>query len=239
MATTDPTPADVLARLLASDPARPRVTVYDDTDGPTRGERVELSARVLANWVAKAANLLQDELDAGPGSTVRLSLPPHWRTLYWAWAAWSVGACVELGGPPAQAAEVLVTDEPTGADGSDRLVVVTLAALARQAASPVPVGSVDEARELARHGDVFVPMEEPDPTAPGLRTAAGTTSLAALVPAPSAAGRVHTATDDTEHLLRLALATWAGDGSLVLSRGTPGADVLASRLASEGVTGSA
>jgi len=80
-------PEDVqslLAALMASDPGRPRITVYDDTDGPTRGERVELSARVVANWVAKAANLLQDELDAGPGTVVRLALPPHWRTVYWA-----------------------------------------------------------------------------------------------------------------------------------------------------------
>ena len=90
------TPAALLRRLVAADPGRPRVTVYDDTDSPTRGERIELSARVLANWVAKAANLLRDDLDAGPGSVVLLDLPPHWRTLYWAFAAWSVGACVEV-----------------------------------------------------------------------------------------------------------------------------------------------
>ena len=85
---------------MAADPGRPRVTVYDDTDSPTRGERIELSARVLANWVAKAANLLRDDLDAGPGSVVLLDLPPHWRTLYWAFAAWSVGACVEVPDAP-------------------------------------------------------------------------------------------------------------------------------------------
>ena len=81
---------------MSADPGRPRITVYDDTDSPTRGERIELSARVLANWVAKAANLLRDDLDVGPGSVVLLDLPPHWRTLYWAFAAWSVGACVEV-----------------------------------------------------------------------------------------------------------------------------------------------
>ncbi|HSO65223.1 MAG TPA: TIGR03089 family protein, partial [Ornithinibacter sp.] len=80
-------PADVLRHLVATDPGRPRITVYDDTDSPTKGERIELSARVLANWVAKAANLLQDDLDAGPGSVVLLDLPPHCRTLYWAFAA--------------------------------------------------------------------------------------------------------------------------------------------------------
>ena len=80
VSTPPATPADLLRHLVAADPGRPRVTVYDDTDSPTRGERIELSARVLANWVAKAANLLRDDLDAGPGSVVRLDLPPHWRT---------------------------------------------------------------------------------------------------------------------------------------------------------------
>src|SRR3954453_22662516 len=89
-------PAVLLRRLVSADPGRPRITVYDDTDSPTRGERIELSARVLANWVAKAANLLRDDLDVGEGSVVLLDLPPHWRTLYWAFAAWSVGACVEV-----------------------------------------------------------------------------------------------------------------------------------------------
>ncbi|MEO8749738.1 MAG: TIGR03089 family protein, partial [Allobranchiibius sp.] len=83
------TPADVLAGLLKSDPTSPRITCYDDATG----ERIELSGKVLANWVAKAANLLQDELDAAPGTVVSLRLPPdHWRTYYWAFAAWCVGA---------------------------------------------------------------------------------------------------------------------------------------------------
>ena len=40
------TPASLLADLLAADPARPRVTFYDDAEGPTCGERIELSGRV-------------------------------------------------------------------------------------------------------------------------------------------------------------------------------------------------
>src|SRR6187549_3516723 len=96
VSTPPASPAALLRRLVAADPGRPRITVYDDTESATRGERVELSARVLANWVAKAANLLQDDLDLGPGAVVVLDLPPHWRTLYWALAVWSVGGCVEV-----------------------------------------------------------------------------------------------------------------------------------------------
>jgi hypothetical protein len=78
-----------LIRRLLEDPGRPRVTWY----GPD-GERVELSGKVLDNWVAKTANLLVDELDAGPGSRVVVDLPPHWRTVVWLLAVWSTGACV-------------------------------------------------------------------------------------------------------------------------------------------------
>jgi uncharacterized protein (TIGR03089 family) len=253
-----PTPAALLRRLVATDPARPRVTVYDDTDSPTRGERIELSARVLANWVAKAANLLRDDLDAGPGTVVLLDLPPHWRTLYWAFAAWSVGACVEVpahrspdaGSTPGDGgvadpddvvsgADVVVTDAVDVAEAADEAVLVTLAGLARSAGVPVPPGVVDEARELATHGDVFDADDEPDPRDRALKAAGGGALYADLVPAPEGGPqRVHTATGDTAAFLRLALATWAADGSLVLTRGVPDAEVLAARLTAEGVTAS-
>lgn len=243
-------PADVLRHLVTTDPGRPRITVYDDTDSPTRGERVELSARVLANWVAKAANLLQDDLDVTPGSVVRLDLPPHWRTLYWAFAVWSVGGCVEVpahrcapaADPPASpdGAVVVVTDDAAAAalaiEHTDHAVLVTLAALARSAAGPVPSGAVDEARDLATHGDDFEPWEEPDLADPALRTPAGETAYATLVPTAGTGGRVHTATGDTALFLHLALDAWAADGSVVLGRGEPAADVLAARLEAEGVT---
>ena len=106
-----PTPSAVLAAMLRSDPGRPRVTFYEDTPGPTRGERIELSAKVLANWVSKAANALQEEWDLAPGSRVRLALPPHWRSLYWALAVWSVGATVVLDDGDA---DLVVTDDPRG-----------------------------------------------------------------------------------------------------------------------------
>jgi uncharacterized protein (TIGR03089 family) len=248
-------PPELLRRLVASDPGRPRITVYDDTESATRGERVELSARVLANWVAKAANLLQDDLDLGPGTLVVLDLPPHWRTLYWALAVWSVGGCVEVpqrrtgdaAGVPtgpddaedvvARGADLVVTDAVDVASGADEAVLVTLAALARSASGPVPPRAVDEARELATHGDVFGAWDEPAPDDAALRSAAGTTTYDTLVPVGSGVPeRVHTVTADTVEFLRHALEAWAGDGSLVLTRGRPADDVLRARLESEGVT---
>ncbi|WP_255400045.1 TIGR03089 family protein, partial [Mycobacterium sp. 1482292.6] len=61
----------ILDPLLRADPVGPRITYYDDATG----ERIELSGVTLANWAAKTANLLRDELGAGPASTA--SAPIH------------------------------------------------------------------------------------------------------------------------------------------------------------------
>lgn len=243
-----PTPSDVLATMLRTDPGRPRITCYDDTPGPTAGERIELSAKVLGNWVSKAANALQEEWDLGVGSTVRLDLPAHWRSLYWALATWSVGATVVLGdgagaGSPADAGaapvDLLVTDDAEAAAAADGpAVLVTLAALARQSGEPVPADAMDEAKELSTYGDQFAAWDEAGEQDPAVRTAAGTTAYEDVVPRRDwpAQVRVHVAGDDLAELLEVALAAWAVDGSVVLSRGPEAAGGRAARLESEGVT---
>ncbi|MGH3426631.1 MAG: TIGR03089 family protein, partial [Mycobacteriales bacterium] len=80
----------VLGPLLRADPARPRITHYDDA----AGSRVELSGTTLANWAAKTANWLRDELDVQPGDTVAVMLPPHWQTAGALLGAWWCGATV-------------------------------------------------------------------------------------------------------------------------------------------------
>jgi hypothetical protein len=101
----------------------------------------------------------------------------------------------------------------------------------------VPAGVVDEARELATHGDVFDGWAEPDGREPALR-AAGALLTYYDLPTAATGGpqRVHTGTADTTELLRRALTVWAADGSLVLTRGEPDPSVLAARLAAEGVS---
>jgi uncharacterized protein (TIGR03089 family) len=230
------TPAEVLAAMLRADPARPRVTFYEDTPGPTLGERIELSAKVFANWVNKAANALQDEWDIAPGSCVRLALPPHWRSLYWALAVWSVGATVVLDDTHA---DLVVTDDVEAAAASSvPTVVVTLAALARGAIAPVPPGAMDEARELATYADQFSPWDEPSPSDVALREAGTDTAYEDVVPQRDWARgiRVHTAETALGSFLATTLAAWAADGSIVLSRGPVGALGRAGRLTSEGVS---
>lgn len=242
-------PDTLLTRLQRSDAARPRITCYDDTNGPTRGERIELSARVLSNWVAKAASALQEDYDIEPGSRVLLALPPHWRTAYWALATWAVGGCVVL--EASEPADVCVSDDRTVVDefiarsgAGAAAVLVTLAALARSAEGSLLDGVMDEAAQLATYADQFEPWAEADDDDPALvvdgksvRYAdliewAGDDSVADL----DGPARAHVSTYDTAVFLKILLTSWAGDGSVVLSRGEPTAEVLAERLATEGVT---
>jgi uncharacterized protein (TIGR03089 family) len=243
------TPASVLAEILRSDPARPRVTFYEDTPGPAQGERIELSGKVLANWVSKAGNALQDEYDLGPGAVVRLSLPPHWRALYWALAVWSVGGAVDLAGGPSP--DLLICDDFSDGPGlaatlgstlrptTGDVVVVTLPALARVHTGPAPPGAMDEARELATYGDQFVAVADPSPDDLALVTEGAHTAYRSLVPRRDwpASARVSLA-GDLAAVLESALAAWAVDGSVVLARSgqRAGGTAHPERLASERVT---
>ncbi len=235
------TPASVLHELLVADSATPRVTCYDDEPGITRGERVELSARVFANWVSKAANALQDEWDVEPGGVVRLDLRPHWRSLYWAFAVWSVGATVDLVGAD-EAPDLVVTDEPDGLPGPGTpAVLVSRAALARRADAPVPAHVLDEAAQLATFPDAFTPYAEPDGAdlalvAEGVRLTYADLVDAALAAAPGLEGaRAEALTPTSSSLLTAALAAWARAGSLVVHLGTPAPETLARRRQDEGV----
>jgi len=171
--------------------ARPFLTWYG-----ADGERIELSATVTANWVAKTTNLLVEELDAGPGTLVRLDLPPHWRTAVWALATWRVGAGVVIAGPRgyggagqasghvapddgAGRVDVLVTDRPEAAmEGElgeyDELVAQVLPSLARAFDGPLPAGALGAARVVGGFADVIVWTPPADLVAPAV-VARGTT----------------------------------------------------------------
>jgi uncharacterized protein (TIGR03089 family) len=170
----------LLAGLLRADPGRPRVTWY----GPD-GDRVELSARTLDNWVAKAANLLVEEYDAGPGTFVDVRLPGHWRTVTWLLATWVVGAGAAVGGD--RAGDVLVTDDPAAAvaDGAEpsAVVAVALPALATSFGAGLPTGVLDGTAEVRLRGDVFVPLVAPTATDTALVLPTGPLTHGELLPA--------------------------------------------------------
>ncbi len=132
----------------ANSPA-PRITYYDDATG----ERIELSTVTLANWAAKTANMLRDELGAGPGSTVAVRLPAHWQTAGVLLGIWWAGAEVVLNGEDSSdVAFCTPGDEPD----ADEVCVLSLDAFGRPVPH-LPLGLTDYSTAVRVHGDRFSP----------------------------------------------------------------------------------
>lgn len=246
------TPADLLTEALRRDPAGPLLTYYDDATG----ERVELSGTTLANWVAKSANLLQDECDAGPGTVVAVALPVHWQTAAVLLAVWSCGATVldtaaEDDGQLGRADVVLAAQdrlgavEEAGGSGAGELMGLSLHPLGMGMAGYAGPAR-DFALEVRVHGDTFRPYRTIDPDLPGLRAGGLELTLRGLVEtAQELAGRLGLGAGDRvlvdEELAAEAgpvawlLAPLAAGASLVVCR-HPAEERLARRAADERVT---
>jgi uncharacterized protein (TIGR03089 family) len=253
------TPAQLLSAAVSRDAAAPLVTWYDDA----AGERVELSGTTLANWVAKCANLLQDEFDVGPGSTVAVALPVHWQTAAVLLGVWSCGAAVlepaaEDEGRLAYADVVLTAEDRLPAledDGADAGAVggVDGPPLLGLSLHPLGLGmrsyvgnARDFALEVRAAADVFLPWEPPDPGAPGLSAGRLQLTLGELVTtarelAATAGFRagdrvlVDAAGAAEAGPIAWLLAPLAAGASVVLCASTP-PDLLAARAAQERVT---
>ncbi|MCG2620595.1 TIGR03089 family protein [Arthrobacter sp. I2-34] len=204
------------------------------------GERVELSGRVVDNWVAKTANLLTEEFDAGPGTVVRLEMPPHWRSIVWALATWQVGACLSIGG--STPADIVATTDPLHPaedawPARAQLVAVAPGALQLRWDGELPDGVMDYAAEVRAFADYFADPAALDPAAAALEHPGGTISFGELLPPAETGG-----TSGPRHLLLPAaagwttvlaetLATWLASGTVVLVH--PEVEVTARLLESE------
>jgi hypothetical protein len=102
------TPAALLDNELRRDGARPFVTTYD-----AGGGRVELSVATIANWVAKTAGYLEDEVGVVPGDQVGVDPTLHWLTAVVLLAGWAVGAEVVVA--PDGEVQLDVPYDPMGA----------------------------------------------------------------------------------------------------------------------------
>ena len=178
----------VLDPLLGTNPAGPRITYYDDATG----ERIELSTATLANWAAKTANLLRDELGAGPGSRVAILLPAHWQTAGVLFGVWYIGAEVVLGQGDCDIACCTADrlDEADAAVGPGGEVVALSLDPFGKPIPDLPFGVTQYATSVRVHGDQVVPEGRPGPALAG-RSAADVFAAAAT----AAAARGLTATD--------------------------------------------
>lgn len=232
--------ASILDPLLATDPAGPRITFYDDATG----ERIELSAVTLANWAAKTANLLRDEMGAGPGTRVAVLLPAHWQTAAVLFGVWWIGAEVVLAGDGSdgQADVALCTrdrlDEADAAVAGGEVAVLSLDPFGKPAAD-LPIGVTDYATSVRVHGDQIVPERNPGPALAG-RTGADIRQAAqnsAAAQGFTSADRVLSTADwdDADAIIEQLLAVFAAGASLV-QVANPDAGAMVRRRAMEKVT---
>lgn len=151
-----------LAEQLRGDAGRPLVTFYDDATG----ERVELSVTTYANWVAKTAGLLQDELGVERGGLALVDLPTHWLGPVWLGAAWTLGLAVTDDPARVGDADVVVC----GPDGVEKyadaaagvpVVALSLRPLGAPFTEALPPGVVDYAAVVLGQPDAFAAY---DPT---------------------------------------------------------------------------
>lgn len=234
---------EILDPLMASDPAGPRITYYDDATG----ERIELSTATLANWAAKTANLLRDELGAGPSSRIAVLLPTHWQSAAVFFGIWWIGAEVVLGDASEDSADVALctadrlaeADGAVGMDGgTGEVAVLSLDPFGKPAAD-LPVGVTDYATAVRVHGDQISPERTPGPALNGrgvdevlaaARQSAATQGFTASDRVLSSAGW-----DTADELVDHMLAVFAVGASLV-QVANPDAALADRRRATEKVT---
>ena len=173
----------LLTAFVTRDPSLPLLTHYDDATG----ERTELSAATLANWVAKTANLLVDGCGLGPDDVAGVPLPPHWQTAAVLLGAWSAGLTVSFDEPGDVVFAPL--DRVAGKAPGDQITAVDQPGLPELKAADrfvlgfapmgmpmrdVPPGWVDYIAEVRGFGDFFSgPGPTPQtPAFPGLSHAA-------------------------------------------------------------------
>jgi uncharacterized protein (TIGR03089 family) len=165
--TAGTTPERLFAERLAEDPGSPLVTFYDDATG----ERAELSAKSVANWVAKTHFLLTDELGLGVGDRAFVGLPVHWLAAPVLFGCWSAG--LEVVTEPTDAAVAFGDVDTLGqADlgGVGEVFAVSLLSMGRS--DVPPNGMTDYASAVRPQPDSWpsvVPMAGPrDPALNGI-----------------------------------------------------------------------
>ncbi|MEP6598384.1 MAG: TIGR03089 family protein [Actinomycetota bacterium] len=153
-------PEALFGAVLAAEPARPVVTFYDETSS----ERSELSARSMANWVAKTHFLLTDTLGLGVGDVAQVALPAHWISVAALLGCWSAG--LEVSTDPARAHVAFVEPGTLGeAQGVPDVFVIAPGAAARGFGTAPPGHAEDYVAAVRPQPDAWAsvqPLAGPD-----------------------------------------------------------------------------
>lgn len=212
---------DLLDHLLQDNPATPRVTIYDETNG----SRLDFSATTLDNWAAKVANMLYEELDLEPGdgTQIRIDLPVSWQTVVIALGAMAAQIPFTLDSD--SPADIIFASPDTPADSSAELVAVTTDPFGRgveESGATLQPGALDFAPTVRFYADQF-PAASP--------------RLADLPTSYTADTRLLvTGWQDTASFTAHVLGPLAAGGSVVIVRGLSDAERLDSIAQMEHVT---
>ena len=224
--------ATLLGSLLAGESGKPRITWYG-------AGRTELSTASLANWSAKVAGLLCDELGGTTGGVVVVRTTPSWQLVPLLLGAWWAGMTVT--DQDDQAALAAFVDQ--GADASADEVFVVSGHPLGAPSTDVQAHQRDFSSAVLPQGDRFAPWGAgPSPDSPAVLTAAGAISVAELLDRARAAaaaigpgGRLFSVDALTlpNGVVAGVLGAMAADGSLIqVGPGFPAGPDHALRLAS-------
>lgn len=143
----------------------PLITYYDLSSG----ERTELSAITVSNWVDKTCHLLTDEYGLDLGDIVLLDLarthPGHWITACVELACWRLGATVAVDDPAG--ARLVVAGPVYGpaveiaASAAADLLACSLHPLGLPFTERLPEGVADYALEVRGQADQFAAVPVP------------------------------------------------------------------------------
>ncbi len=227
------TPERQFAQLLAADASHPFVTYYDEATG----ERTELSAKSLANWVAKTHHLLTDELGLGVGDTALVALPAHWIAVPVLLGCLTAGLQLTMDD---DAAVAFVT--AGSIDDAEGMLDVYAVDPARAAlgfgTAPAPGGAQDYVASVRPQADAWAGVQllagPDDPCLPGLTRAQVVERAGGL----EDGARLLTTRDwdSPDDWIDTVLAPIAAGGSVVIVRNCPDDAVLERRASQERVT---
>lgn len=146
----------MLAPLLASNPSSPRLTVYDES----AGTRMEFSALTLDNWASKIANMLDEEFDLSPDTTVLIDLPVSWQAVVVALGTLNSARTPSFDASADTSAEIVFTtiERAKQWDHFTDVVVVSSDPFGRgvvESGGVLPVGTVDFGPTVRFYGDVY------------------------------------------------------------------------------------
>jgi uncharacterized protein (TIGR03089 family) len=208
---------------------KPFLTWYDDE----RPERVELSFRTFDNWVAKTANLLVDELGAGPGDRVGALLVDHWQTPIVLAACWRAGVGVvaldlDLRDIPDGLAVAFVREELlAGAAGLEGTPLVALTADLLGRATHDLGRALNFSRVVPAMGDLF--EAGPDPAGHAMVADDEAVTMAELLERAAGLAAATGLTDADRMLSGRRLLTVDGAVAGLLAAFTTGAGVVLGR----------